>query len=346
VRARARARSGDQNLDSLLDTMANVTGILIVLLAVTQISVGDAMDRLRDQLAERPELTPESLASAEVEMRGLRAALAPLLPRAEDLARRRDAAAAELDALRQRIDEAEADIEAAQGGPIDPDAVRREIALQRQAERVLSDRLASIHAEIASVEGALSREGASATFQEARLPDPRPPPRNAGQYVFFCRYGRVAIGGTSSSLLAPLRKGTRAATNGAWEYGRTPDLVDRAAVVRYFRRNDVGTSAFRWHMVDNGITEFWAELHWRSERYGETLAELQAGRADFAREIARLDPSRTFLNFWVWEDSFDVYVRAREIAEAQGFAVGWVPRSLHTPFRQDADAPSGAAGVD
>ena len=40
-----RPAIGAQNLDSLLDTMANVVGILIVLLAVTQMTVGDAMDR-------------------------------------------------------------------------------------------------------------------------------------------------------------------------------------------------------------------------------------------------------------------------------------------------------------
>ena len=47
-RARTRrAAIGSQSLDSLLDTMANVVGILIVLLAVTQMTVGDAMDRIR-----------------------------------------------------------------------------------------------------------------------------------------------------------------------------------------------------------------------------------------------------------------------------------------------------------
>jgi hypothetical protein len=64
-RARRQRREESQNLDSLLDTMANVTGILVVLLAVTQISVGDAMARLREQLADRPELTREALALAE-----------------------------------------------------------------------------------------------------------------------------------------------------------------------------------------------------------------------------------------------------------------------------------------
>ena len=47
ARQQARARPRGENVDSLLDTMANVVGILIVLLAVTQMTVGDAMDRIR-----------------------------------------------------------------------------------------------------------------------------------------------------------------------------------------------------------------------------------------------------------------------------------------------------------
>ena len=46
-RRRQSAQVG--NLDSLLDTMANVTGIMIVLLAVIQLSVGDATERNSEQ---------------------------------------------------------------------------------------------------------------------------------------------------------------------------------------------------------------------------------------------------------------------------------------------------------
>ena len=62
---RRRRRGGaTDNLDSLLDTMANAVGILIVLLAVTQISVSDAVARLRSELESRPELSQESFHAA------------------------------------------------------------------------------------------------------------------------------------------------------------------------------------------------------------------------------------------------------------------------------------------
>ena len=47
MRPRARRTGESQNLDSLLDTMANVVGILVVLMAVTQLTVNDAMKRIR-----------------------------------------------------------------------------------------------------------------------------------------------------------------------------------------------------------------------------------------------------------------------------------------------------------
>ena len=109
--ARSRRRGDAQNLDSLLDTMANVTGILIVLLAVTQISVGDAMTRVRDDLDQRPELSPASLAQAEAEARSLQETLAPLLPRRPHLEALLDEQHAQLAALQDENTEARAEIE-------------------------------------------------------------------------------------------------------------------------------------------------------------------------------------------------------------------------------------------
>jgi hypothetical protein len=55
-------RSEDQNLDSLLDTMANVVGILVVLVAVTQLSVGDAVERISHGSRSDIEVAPADVA--------------------------------------------------------------------------------------------------------------------------------------------------------------------------------------------------------------------------------------------------------------------------------------------
>ena len=60
---RAKKSSG-ASLDSLLDTMTNVVGILVILLTVTQLGVGDAVKRIADSDSVKPEV----LESAKVNL--------------------------------------------------------------------------------------------------------------------------------------------------------------------------------------------------------------------------------------------------------------------------------------
>ena len=78
---RSRSSVDSQNLDSLLDTMANVVGILVVILAVTQISVGEAMKRIRayeDEAAVEQALERERSSELRIEMDVLETELASL----------------------------------------------------------------------------------------------------------------------------------------------------------------------------------------------------------------------------------------------------------------------------
>ena len=54
----------DENMDSLLDTLMNVVGILIIVLVVTQLGVGDAVKRIGETLA----VDPATLRQAEEEL--------------------------------------------------------------------------------------------------------------------------------------------------------------------------------------------------------------------------------------------------------------------------------------
>ena len=60
--ARSARRGEAESLDSLLDTMANVVGILVMLVAVSQLSLGDAVERIREHAGESAAATPADLA--------------------------------------------------------------------------------------------------------------------------------------------------------------------------------------------------------------------------------------------------------------------------------------------
>ena len=64
-RPKERKGSEGQSLDSLLDTMANVVGILVVLVAVMQLAVGDAVERIVEEGVLQSVTLPEVEAMEE-----------------------------------------------------------------------------------------------------------------------------------------------------------------------------------------------------------------------------------------------------------------------------------------
>ena len=328
ARRRSHAQAG--NLDSLLDTMANVTGILIVLLAVTQLSVSDAMARIRSELSERPELTAQSLAQAEEEASQLAATLASLEARRTELLRERGRAAEELATLRSENASPAVGLQFAGDLP----ALREALEKSERDEQHLADRVGEARREIAVLDQQLAAARHSSP-REVVLPDPRPPPSGARQLPVFVRYGRV-VPVDVSELIGRLQRGTRLASEGKWVFlDGPPNFVDRSQIVAYFQIHDIGTENFRWHVVNNGGRDFYAHLEWRDRKMGDSLETLLGERSLFKRELKRLRPSTHYLLFLVWEDSFEPYLLAREMAAEAGFASGWEPYGEHVPFREN-----------
>jgi hypothetical protein len=342
--ARSRRRGDAQNLDSLLDTMANVTGILVVLLAVTQLSVGDAMKRLRETAAARPELTHEAIELMQAEAKRIDVALAPLEPQSDALLDAHRSRRDTLALLRSENGERRKRIAAA--ADADPTRYHARIAEARRHARELENDLASARAQIGALDAELAESGLQAQPHEARLPDPRPPPAGATRIVYFARYGRIFRVRTDE-LFSSLSRGMLEATDGRWSYGSPPPLaLDRRRVVDYFEQNDLGSRALRWHVVNSGTSRFQGQLEWRSQSHGETLAELARSDSVYRRDLSLLDPHRTYFQFYVWDDSFEVYLRAREQANELGFASGWITYDRTEPIFADLVSPEARPQID
>ncbi|MGH0033098.1 MAG: hypothetical protein ACQGVC_25185 [Myxococcota bacterium] len=326
-----RRRNDGQNLDSLLDTMANVTGILVVLLAVMQISVGDAMERLKDELVGRPELSREAMAAAEEEARELRGALAPLLPDAAEREALRRERRAELSALRASVATLDRELEAGRGAPRGAAEIERRRAAARETLQRLERALAAETRERSDLEQKLARPVA-ATARDARLPDPRPAPVGAREIAFFVRHGRI-LRVDGQELVDRLWGAIRQATGGSSPESIQRSAIDRSRVLRWFESNDVGDANLRWHVLDVGGT-LTGQLAWRRRDAGETTKELRVGNSRYRSELLQHSPQRVYLRFFVWDDSFDVYLAARALSDQIGYSAGWVPFEAHTPFRQ------------
>ncbi len=292
------ASASGQNVDSLLDTMANVVGILIVMMAVTQLTVNDAMKRIRvweseEAIALRAEREEAQEALDESAVEDLAGTL--------ELARLRD----HLESLREL--------------PRSPDtaSVMASLAQARMKARRLEAAVADQREKLANLQIVLS-ESESRAEQEGiavRLPDPRPAPVSSRRRVLFCRFGRV-FDPRFDQLTRELAEVLRSAPR---------------PVERYFESYDVGNEMLRWRVLD-GATGRVHRLEWRRPGIGETAEQLQSPRAELRSQLAALEPATEFLHFYVWGDSFEVYLEARRIAEQAGFSAGWVPIPTDKPL--------------
>ncbi len=299
-------RALPDNLDPLVDTLANVVGILVIVIVLIQIELGDALERVTQAVAP-PTAPPEaatrpSRLDASVEDA---ARIAALRARTDvDLGDATALAASALAALAKV--------------PLDP----QQQTLSRDREVELRAEAARLAAEVAGARQELTarRAYADALTQVpaelvARLPDPEI--RRGREAWVLVRYGRVYPVDRQALLDAGSRAIEKILRDAEGRSLR-PDEFESAA--HYLRKRVVGQGNFRWQLRTE--PEVRVQLAWRSPKGGIDRAHL-AGDARLREWLARLDPERDFLRFHVWNDSFETYLAARQVVETAGFRAGW-----------------------
>jgi hypothetical protein len=312
---RSGRREQSQNLDSLLDTMANVVGILVVVMAFTQIQIGEAVRRIHDSEVAKVQSIGEALAFAG------EGALREVNRLEEGLQSLQQLAAIARDELRQLNALSESLAALTRLPRIEQTDVVTAIIRETEKEREMRDELDALRAnrEILEVRLRDSQSAAANANHQVRLPNPRPAPADTKELVFFCRYGRVGLVDLNELhrvLNVHLREAAGSPRGGT---------LAASVVVGHFERNDVGDRNFRWRLSDQAGLGIAARLEFRREQIGETRSELIADDSEYERILSAASQTSHYLRFFVWSDSFAAYLRARQIAEEQGFAVGWEP---------------------
>ncbi|MEM7410251.1 MAG: hypothetical protein AAF430_08465 [Myxococcota bacterium] len=308
----------EANLDSLLDTMANVTGILIFMLAVTQLSMGDAMGRLRAQLgAEAAGISAEAFDAAIAETQRLEAQLAPL--QAEGLEARHSAAEAQARALADEIETLASEVALA---GVSPEALERRLQAAESRAADLERAVADARGETDHWSARLASVASAPVGRSARLPDPRPAPSGARRLAVLCRYGRVQVI-DDRRLVTELWRGVEEALGRPRHQIATGFLpmLERIRLSSHFSRFPVGAAGLRWQLPREG--ELAARLEWARESLGEPAETVALAGSNFQRELRRTSARRAYLEYFVWEDSFGAYTAARRASDDAGFAAGW-----------------------
>ncbi len=321
--------------DSFLDILANITGILIILVMVMGVRAG------RAPVEAPPTLSPEE----QDELRTVLAAETSL--RSEVLELTAEAARLEQEALargRQRLVLAAAKVEMEQ----ELAARRTELDADQQAALDHSRKLAEARESLATLHR--RRVAAETAKPETVVIENYPTPISRtvhGDEVHF----QLRDGGVTRVPMKELVEQLER------EVGRKKDQLRERAVytdtlgpidgfrMRYtLRRRDVGHDtgygvAHIGSVVQLALAEFLPVANYPAEPVDAALRP----NSDFRKTLAALRPGRTTVTLWTYPREFDAFRRLRKELYHLGFAVAARPLPEGTPISGSPDGTRSAA---
>ena len=333
---RLHKKSFGLSLDSLLDTMTNVVGILIVILAVTHLSVGDAVKRISTEETS-PTISQETLAHARNERDKIESLLAKLRREWGSLKTREPEARIELERLKFLLAELER-LAQMPNRSLDQQqlSVEATILKGRLAELEKQIQLADKH--LKANESRFARLLAADTKpKELRVPTLQPAPKDLKALAFACRNGRIyPIDG--SLIFERFHVAVKKATG---KGGRRTKLNSRdvSKIQAYLKKHDVGDSYFRLEVEDLSFILL-IRIKPRRINQGETIEQMRLNNSAYRKILRSTDPNNQFVKFFVWSDSFDIYLAAKEIAEGKGLQGNWIPMRTNEDLMQSIGSGS------
>ena len=332
-----RTDEDDGGLDSLLDTMTNVVGILVLVLIVTQMSVADVVTRITTEKQideEAVEQLNQRLVVERNELRDLEKILVNPIDIDEEKLRQelqlnKDLLARKKELLEQRAKEKNEfaikitnDKEmAAKTNKIIADIEAR----RKELETLISTSLDK-KAELAAQLEKSPRVKAPADIQIS-IPNPRPAPPGIKQLMIIC----------SGNRIYPVNIDA---------FRKDAELKAKSIVTRFNLKRDpaMGIDPTKFKQLYEKLTQqdefFDVEYYVQGDRWprfrliprenkGGFGKELINPRSRLRRWFSTVDFSKYYARFYVLPDSFDSYVIARRFFSQNKILAGWDPQNAN-----------------
>jgi hypothetical protein len=327
------------NLDSMLDTLTNVVGILVIVLVTVQLTSEEAARRIVEALEN---ISPEEVAQIEQQAAAAQQAaddaerqlqerqqaakrdpsqqLALMATEAESLNQVAEsilAKAAEMNEQKKREQESLQQALA--------EATAKKEELDRELQAVTTRRAAL------SVELDQTKMPAPLPAKEVRLPDPRPAPAGAKELVLFCRENRIWIADFEALRAQAHKRAAFVVRRKNLDPDNDDWLSDGQVFVAEFNKTPLAAGDFDLTIEVVGASVYLV-LN-RKPRSGQTADAAAKSTGDLARLSRRYKPSDYYLRFLVWPDGFEGYLTARNFTNERGFAAGWLPMDDPKEYR-------------
>jgi len=325
-----RAQGSDLNLDSLMDALTNVVGILVIVLVLTSLDVSSAVQRIKRVRPEDFVITERDLQEARQEAQDQRDLLAKLQQESgfdEDLARLEDIRK-QIEALKQQL-------------AVDPEAeldeVLKLIGQLKKAKAERDQQLVTTQDELAHLKAVLEDTPVrrAPAPKIVRVPNPRAAPKGLTPSIFVCRQGTLLpfepdklkekAKKRAEYVLRPLL--TRAGLSGE---------IDGDKFVEEFNSKSIADNNFHVRLL---VANYRPYVQFDYQGGGETAEKFAARSSKYQVALRRLNQGDAYAQFLVWPDSFDVYVQARQICDGYELLAGWLPCDPSYEWRTGLDIP-------
>jgi hypothetical protein len=317
--ARRQSSTGGMNLDSLMDTLTNVVGILLIILIFAVLGGQEAVKRIRGFVDE---VSEEQLAAKAAESEALRNLIDEQRRNWDELETRVPQNRLTLEQQQQLLAQLQADLAKLSSSQIDPAQLQAQLTERRQKALELEQSIREKEEMLASLKARLAEtpaQGAGADTKVVNLPDPRPAPEGAQPVVFLCRHGRVFPVDT-----ADLQKAAAEVLLSSRQAVVRNDRIDCKRLAEIFEKRFVGDRYVKLGVRMGGDGKPALVVNHRDDA-GDTAETLVRRTSLYNQLLSRLDPQQQYVEFRVWNDSFDTYLAARNEAARHGLTAGWTP---------------------
>jgi hypothetical protein len=331
MKPRPPAQDDDGGLDSLMDTMTNVVGILILVLVMTQLDVQEALRKITSQstvtAADVEEMKAKVSAAQQeqkqIEEQSASAAQIDVAAERERLTRLQQTLAAKKQLMKAHAEEVNSFSLALANDRKMAAVNQKEIEIHAQKREQLQEDLTDLLAKKADLKAMLDKtpRRAAAPPKQITVPNPRPAPPGTKQLSIACINNRLY-----PMNIDEIRKVAEEKTKELIVRQRLN--LDPAAGIdpekfeKTFTKLSVPDEFFD--------IEFYVEGHRYPrlrfvprEKRGASDEELQKSRSPMHKLLTSIDPQKFFLMFYVLPDSYEVYLTARNIVMGAGIEAGW-----------------------
>jgi hypothetical protein len=337
--AKRKSSEGEAlNLDSLMDTVTNVVGVLMIVLIMVSLNIANSVSKI---LSELPPVTVE-------ELERLKKEIVDKTPKEDPKKIDEEVKKLEQDLARivEELKTMDLSAEKQNVKLMDLDDLQKQLEERKKARNAKKDQVDKLLAEIDKLKALLDTtpvyQPPPATI--VRLPDPKEIPKEAVMHRFLVTGGRVYYLNDEAfmkTVVDEIDKNQKTLVHSQVEVKdakgfpvmvkergkdvpKMKTILDQQKISDHFAKLRIANRDLKLELV---VTPASPRIPMRltpNPAGGETTADIKNPASVFQRLMRKLksEPG-SVVWFYVFKDSVETYLAARDVSDAVGVPVGW-----------------------